>query len=58
MRGPGELLKDDRKLVRQAAVIFDGLYEYLGPKAAEGAQDGRGRKGGRGGRRGGKAGRE
>jgi hypothetical protein len=55
VRGLGELLKDDRKLLRQAGVIFDGLYEYLGRKAAEGAQDGHGRKGGRGGKRGGKA---
>ena len=58
VRGLGELLKDDRKLVRQAGVIFDGLYEYLGRKAAEGAQDGRGQKGGRVGRRGRKAGRK
>ena len=56
LRGLGELLKDDRKLMRQAGVIFDGLYEYLGRRATEGARDGRGRKGGRGGRRGGKAG--
>jgi hypothetical protein len=55
VRGLSELLKDDRKLVRQAGVIFDGLYEHLGRKAAEGAQDGRVRKGGRGGKRGGKA---
>jgi hypothetical protein len=54
-RGLGEMFKDDRKLVRQAGVIFDGLYEHLGMKAAEGAQDGRGQKGGRGGKRGGKA---
>jgi hypothetical protein len=55
VRGLGEMLKDDRKLVRQAGVIFDGLYEYLGRKVSEGIQDGRGRKGGRGGKRGGKA---
>jgi hypothetical protein len=55
LRGLGELLKDDRKLVRQAGVIFDGLYEYLKQKATEGVRDGRGRKGGQGGRRGGKA---
>jgi hypothetical protein len=55
VRGLGELIKDDRKLVRQAGVIFDGLYEHLGRKLAEGAQDDRGRKGGRGGKRGGKA---
>ncbi|MFL6332833.1 MAG: chromate resistance protein ChrB domain-containing protein [Pyrinomonadaceae bacterium] len=58
VRGLGELLKDDRKLVRQAGVIFDGVYEHLGRQASEGAQDGRGRKGGRGGKRGGKAGRK
>jgi hypothetical protein len=58
VRGLGELLKDDRKLVRQASMIFDGLYEHLGRKAAEGAQDGRRRKGSRGGRRGGKVGRK
>ncbi len=54
VRGLGELLEDDRKLVRQAGVIFDGLYEHLGRKAAGGAQDGRGQKGSRGGKRGGK----
>jgi hypothetical protein len=58
LRGLGELLKDDRKLVRQAGVIFDGLYEHLGLKVTEGTQDGRGRKGGRGGKRGRKAGRK
>jgi hypothetical protein len=58
VRGLGELLKDDRKLVRQAGVIFDGVYEHLGRQASEGAQDGRGRKGGRGGRRGRKTGRK
>ena len=58
VRGLGELIKDDRKLVRQAGVVFDGLYEHLGRKAAEEAHDGRGRRGGRGGRRGGKAGRK
>lgn len=58
VRGLGELLKDDRKLLRQAGVIFDGLYEHLGRQASEGAQDGRGRKGGRGGKRGRKAGRK
>lgn len=58
VRGLGELLKDDRKLVRQAGVIFDGLYEHLGRKATEGARDGRRQKGGRGSRRGGKAGRK
>jgi hypothetical protein len=55
VQGLGELLKDDRKLVRQAGLIFDGLYEHLRQRAAEGAQDGRGRKGGRGGKQGGKA---
>jgi hypothetical protein len=55
VRGLGELLKDDRKLMRKAGVIFDGLYEHLGQKATEGARDGREQKGGRGGRRGGKA---
>jgi hypothetical protein len=58
LRGLGELIKDDRKLVRQAGVIFDGLYEYLGRKTTGGAQDGRARKGGRGGKRGGKSGRK
>jgi len=51
VRGLGELLKDDRKLVRQAGVIFDGLYEYLGRNATKRAGGGRGRKGGRGGGR-------
>jgi hypothetical protein len=58
VRGLGELIKDDRKLVRQAGVVFDGLYEHLGQRAGERAQDGRGRKGGRGGMRGGKSGRK
>jgi hypothetical protein len=58
LRGLGELFKDDRKLVRQAGVIFDGLYEYLGQKVTGGTRDDRGRKGGRGGKRGGKAGRK
>jgi len=30
VRGLGELLKDDRKLIRQASVVFDGLYALLG----------------------------
>ena len=55
VRGLGELFRDDRKLVRQAGVIFDGLYEYLGRKATEGGQDGRRRKGGRADEGGGKA---
>jgi hypothetical protein len=58
LRGLGELIKDDRKLVRQAGVIFDGLYEYLGRKASEGARDDRGGKGGRGGKRARKSGRK
>ena len=29
VRGLGELLKDDRKLIRQAGVVFDGLYALL-----------------------------
>jgi hypothetical protein len=30
VRGLGELLKDDRKLIRQSSVVFDGLYALLG----------------------------
>lgn len=57
LRGLAGIIGDDRKLVRQAAVIFDGLYEYLGQGRAEGARVGGKRKGGRTKKRGGKAGR-
>jgi hypothetical protein len=33
VRGLSELLKDDRKLLRQSDVVFDGLYTLLGGKA-------------------------
>jgi hypothetical protein len=49
VRGLGSILKDDRRLVRQAVVIFDGLYEYLGRKTSGGEKDGGRQKGGRGG---------
>jgi hypothetical protein len=51
VQGLGEMIRDDRKLVRQAGVIFDALYEYLGRKATEGAHDISERKGSRGGKR-------
>jgi hypothetical protein len=54
VRGLGSILSDDRRLVRQAGVIFDGLYEYVRRKIAEGAKDGGRQKGGRGSKRGGK----
>jgi hypothetical protein len=56
VRGLSELLKDDRKLLQQCAVIFDGLYGLLGDAAAKGRGQGdgdkkRGRKRGAGARR-------
>jgi hypothetical protein len=33
-RGPGELLKDDRKRIRQANVVFDSLYALLSKDGA------------------------
>ena len=35
VRGLGELLKDDRKLVRQSGAVFDGLYALLGRDAGK-----------------------
>ncbi|MCA1615387.1 MAG: chromate resistance protein [Acidobacteria bacterium] len=58
VRGIASVITDDRKLVRQAAVVFDGLYEYLTRKGAKGERDGGSRKGGGGKRRTGKAGRK
>lgn len=58
VRGLGSILGDDRRLVRQAGVIFDGLYEYLGRKIAEGAKYVGRQKGGQGSKRGGKAARK
>ena len=42
VRGLSALLRDDRKLLRQSGVIFDGLYELLGGKAkkSQGKRDG------------------
>lgn len=40
VRGLSELLKDDRKLLRQCEPIFDGLYVLLG----EGAKKNKGKK--------------
>jgi hypothetical protein len=55
VRGLASVVMDDRKLVRQAAVVFDGLYEYLGRKGARGERDeGRGNAA-KGAMRGGKA---
>ena len=42
--GLAELLKDDRKLLRQCAVIFDGLYALLSGEAAKGRGTGDGKK--------------
>jgi hypothetical protein len=45
VRGLGELLKDDRKLVRQSGAVFDGLYALLGKDAGKsGAKKGGGKK--------------
>jgi hypothetical protein len=57
VRGLAAVVTDDRKLVRQAAMVFDGLYEYLTTKGTRGERDGSSRKGG-GKRRAGKAGRK
>ncbi len=57
VRGLGSVVTDDRKLVRQAATVFDGLYEYLGRKGARGERNEGSRNGG-GKRRAGKAGRK
>ena len=38
VRGLSELLKDDRKLVQQCNVIFDGLYALLGVNAGKGVE--------------------
>lgn len=46
VRGLGAVVADDRKLVRQAAVIFDGLYEHFKGGRDEGSRKGGG-KGGR-----------
>lgn len=54
VRGLSELLKDDRKLLRQSTVVFDGLYALLGkgtPKDKGGKDGGRKRTGGRAGKR-------
>jgi hypothetical protein len=54
VRGLGELLKDDRKLLRQSGVVFDGLYALLGkhaPKDKGGKDGGRKQAGGRAGKR-------
>jgi hypothetical protein len=55
VRGLSELLKDDRKLLRQCNVIFDGLYALFSgdDRKSKGKGDGdkkRGPKGGTGGR--------
>ena len=47
VRGLASVVADDRKLVRQAAVIFDGLYEYLGRKREQGGPDDSKPEGGR-----------
>jgi hypothetical protein len=44
VRGLGAVVADDRKLVRQAAVIFDGLYEHFKGRQDEGNRTGQ-RKG-------------
>ena len=56
VRGLSELLKDDRKLLQQCSVIFDGLYALLSmdPGKGTGKGDGsnkRGRRRTAGGRR-------
>ncbi len=58
VRGLASVVADDRKLVRQAAGVFDGLYEYLTTKGTRGERDGSSRKGGGGKRRARKAGRK
>ncbi|MBV9925535.1 MAG: chromate resistance protein [Acidobacteria bacterium] len=58
VRGLASVVTDDRKLVRQAATVFDGLYEYLTDERAKGERDGGGRKGGGGKKRARKAGRK
>jgi hypothetical protein len=35
VRGLGELLKDDRKLIRQSGAVFDGLYALLSKDAGK-----------------------
>jgi hypothetical protein len=54
--GLSELLKDDRKLLRQSSIIFDGLYALLSANAGESKGEGdgskkRGRSRGAGGRK-------
>ncbi|MDQ5838044.1 MAG: chromate resistance protein, partial [Acidobacteriota bacterium] len=45
VRGLGELLKDDRKLIRQSGAVFDGLYALLSKDAGKsGAKKGGGKK--------------
>jgi hypothetical protein len=45
VRGLGELLKDDRKLVRQSGAVFDGLYALLSKDAGRsGTKKGGGKK--------------
>lgn len=54
VKGLSELLKDDRKLLQQSGVIFDGLYALLSGDAGKGKGDGgkkRGRSRGAGGRK-------
>ena len=58
VRGLSSVVTDDRKLVRQAATVFDGLYEYLTTEGARGKRSGGSRKGGGGRRRAGKSGRK
>jgi len=48
----------DRRLVRQAAVICDGLYEYPGRKGARGERDEGSGNAGRRAKRGGRSGRK
>lgn len=56
VRGLSELLKDDRKLLQQSGVIFDGLYALLSGEARKGK--GRGDGGKKRGRESGTAGRK
>jgi hypothetical protein len=45
IRGLSELLKDDRKLIRQSGAVFDGLYALLSKESGEsGTKKGGGRK--------------
>lgn len=44
VRGLSELLKDDRKLLRQSGVIFDGLYALLSDDTGKGGGKGDGGK--------------